>query len=116
MSVQFLNGTTKTLKELAEEIEAEGRLGRGEWYSPSTGLRCTLGVIEQVTGISYEGRPVRERELGWGGMRRLFFEVGASLSNLNDDFEGSPEERCVYIAGLLRSAAGRENGEKGAFP
>ena len=80
-----------TCEEAAVLIEAEGRLGAGKYFGED-GCRCVIAVLEDMT-TGYK----RRRYIGWMPGIKL---VQAQYAN--DAFEGTPEERCVYMATWFR--------------
>lgn len=84
-----------TYEEAARMVEAEGRLAR---YSMCDfdGLRCAAGVIRKArrnggfpTILSYDE---------YNNLPDAFW-----VTNANDAFDGTPEERATYMAAWFRS-------------
>jgi hypothetical protein len=103
MKVDFYGGLSLTTQELAEEVRKEGKLYRYKVCN-EVGERCVLGVIEDWDVSS----PWR-----LGGPRRTalvkgnpFFDELGKLTVANDEFKGTPEERCEYMAGILEDFEG----------
>lgn len=87
-----------TTQELADAVEAEGRLERGAVVSPD-GLRCLWGVIEDYRySINLEsGSRLLSRDHAM-----YLIRVGCSIKE-NDNFSGTPEERCAEMVRRLRT-------------
>ena len=90
-----------TCEEAAQLIEAEGRLGRGQFFDPMTGNRCAIAVVANLKpprwGTWSSGWPRKLRAAKVDGITR------GTTSPANDAFEGTPEERCVYMAAWFRA-------------
>ena len=84
-----------TSVELAAELRHEGRLGVGV-LRDSEGVRCLRGFLwdyrEPATPCRLFSDDSRER------IRTLGLDHVA-----NDNFVGTPEERCAYFAALLEA-------------
>ena len=85
-----------TTQELADVVEAEGRLERGAVVTPD-GLRCLWGVIEDYS----VGFDIGSRQLSRDHAIYLI-RVGCGIRD-NDNFSGTPEERCAEMVQRLRA-------------
>lgn len=92
-------------RQLAEIIEQEGRLIR-DYYMDSAGDRCAVGVIMDVQ--SSDGFPTHTRDLSAWSWVELGKALGMSLSTLNNQLLGTPEQRCLDVAAALRALGGRK--------
>lgn len=88
--IEFTDGTTITCEEAAQLIEAEGQVGIGDFAGPH--YRCSLGIIE---GWAHETQESTRTVLG------MSIRQGAVQNG--DAFEGTPEERSVFMAAYFRS-------------
>lgn len=106
LTIKFTDGKQMTNLELAAEIRAEGRLGTKNFETPDG--RCAQAVIENVKdGIFHRSMSLQS----WIEFNQAMAEVtqhtylhaypGYPCNVLNDKFEGTPEERAEYFAGLL---------------
>ena len=86
-----------TTEELAALIRAEKRLGRGHYFA--NGLRCAYGVLLDCGKDGAVITPIV--------MNRLTSECTEALGDAgfstfaNDNFVGTPEERCEHMAQIL---------------
>lgn len=93
--IKFTDGTEISQEEAAHLIEAEGRLIRNLWCN-SKNERCVTGVIEDW---HHDGLLVKSQ-------RVMIFDPLCKIQKINDAFEGTPEERAVYMAAWLRMQEG----------
>lgn len=89
-------------QEWADKILAEGRLGINRLVTPS-GLRCAIGVI----GDFYlDGDSQRSHQAHFNSISVLSLVYkaywGIEIVQDNNDFEGTPEQRCRYIAERIK--------------
>ena len=88
--IKFDDGTEITWEEAARMIEAEGLIYQTKGYGDEFG-RCSLGVLQGWTPDYH-----LDRLLPIGG-------PGRDIVEASETFEGTPEERCVYMAAWLRA-------------
>lgn len=81
-----------TTQELADEVEAEGRLITGSFWCPEG--RCLWGVIENYNQNGHT------RELTRASRTQLILAGLGAISS--DAFLGTPEARCVWVARKTR--------------
>lgn len=94
--IKFTDGTGISWEEAAQIIETEGRLITGTVYDENAerciyGVLCGYGATENIRQIDGEG----------------MFQAGISgMISVNNTFDGTPEERCAYMAAWLRARDG----------
>ena len=83
-----------TCEEAAKLIEAEGRLGAGQLFAPN-GDRCASAVIANAKPSWWDSTQL--------SAVRIKGIASGEIDRINDAFEGTPEERCTYMAAWFRS-------------
>ena len=92
ITLHFKDGAEMTSQEAAALLRKEGRLGIGH-YCDLNGLRCLTGGLENHS-IGKEG--------GWLEQDTVLDLFSKGLdARANDDFVGTPEERCEHFARLF---------------
>lgn len=89
--IKFTDGTEISWENAAGMIEAEGRVFTDLWCSTKN-ERCATGVIE---GWRYNNGSFETH-------RTMLLSSLDSIIGTNDGFEGTPEERAVYMAEWCR--------------
>ena len=84
-----------TSVELAAELRREGRLGT-KMMRDYDGTRCLHGVM-----LDYRGQATLCRAFSIDSYMKIH-ALGLS-TEANDNFVGTPEERCEYFAALLEA-------------
>lgn len=87
-------GKSMTWKEAATKIREEGKLCSGYLVSRA-GNRCAIGTIYNVSCDSHNVKSIYI-VLNW-----IFNRTLRKVVRVNDKFEGTPRERCKYIADLF---------------
>ena len=90
--IRFTDGTSLTGEEAAQLVESEGRLITDHLINPD-GERCAGGVL---VGSTQENEWPRHLSIG-------HYVFWSRLIDANHDFQGTPEERAVYMAQWLRN-------------
>ena len=84
LKINYTDGTFTNTAELAEKIKKEGRLGTKEPISGKTGLRCAMGVVEDVF-FNVDGFTSARKRVTHKSYDELFKQLGGiSLIQLND--------------------------------
>lgn len=95
MKIRFRDGTTEEWAQVVARVRAERRLGK-LFVDRESGVRCTLGVVEdwraergsEIPNIGPHGQ-IADKKLAW------------VLVDLTDAFEGSDEDRCRHMVGMM---------------
>jgi len=106
--IEFMNGRSLSLEEVASLIEKEGALGKGILYNRDTHLRCVLGVLHNA-GVVEDIDPLDM--LSNDSYDRLGILLkDQTLIYINDNVFGevSPEERCKGMVRIFRELAEEE--------
>jgi hypothetical protein len=101
-TIDFTDGSSLTLREAAELIEREGRLGRASYCDG--GLRCLVGTL--LDAYIHSHMILFHRNLE--SRSALYLMSHGCSESWNDIFEGTPEERCAHFTALLRRLADEE--------
>lgn len=104
--IKFDDGTEISWEEAAVMIEAEGRLISDKLINDS-GERCVVGVLSGAESLS--PRIVKRRYSADPDDDSPFDR----MIQENNFFQGTPEERAVYMAGWMRAQGDLESQELG---
>ena len=101
LKLRWTNGRFTSASVLADLVEKEKRLIAGLAININ-GERCFMGVVHDYHwDANAHGR--KRRSLTQTSINHLREALGGNLITPNDNFIGTPEERCKYMADLLRS-------------